>query len=183
MRTRLLLEAIEFATEKHKGQCRKGTARPYISHPLEVVEILESMEAEEELLIAGILHDTLEDTDATAEEIGQRFGERVLILVCGHTEDKSKTWKERKTHAVEEVRGAECRMKMLVLADKLSNLRDMKRDYAQVGEMLWERFHAPKESQAWYYHGMQDALSGVQEVSQAREAYKEMCELISGLFG
>lgn len=183
MKTRLLNEAINFATEKHAGQFRKGTARPYIVHPLEVVQILETMGADEELLMAGVLHDTLEDTEATEEEIRTRFGEGVAELVRGHTEDKRKSWQERKQQAIAEVQEAGLRMKMLVLADKLSNLRDMSRDYREVGEVLWERFRAPKERQSWYYHGIQEALAEVQEVAQTREVYQEMCGLIHGLFG
>lgn len=183
MRTRLLNEAIEFAIEKHAGQLRKGTARPYITHPLEVVQILETMGVDEVLLMAGVLHDTLEDTDATEEEVRALFGEDVAELVCGHTEDKSKSWKERKQHAIEEVQLADFSMKMLVLADKLSNLRDMSRDYREVGEVLWKRFRAPKERQAWYYHGMQEALAVLGEVPQTKEVYQEMCTLIREVFG
>ena len=182
MRTRLLNEAIEFAITKHAGQFRKGTVRPYIMHPLEVVQILEEMGADETLLMAGVLHDTLEDTDTTREEIQEQFGQAVVELVCGHTEDKSRSWQERKETAIQEVKDGDLSMKMLVLADKLSNIRDMWRDYKEVGETLWDRFHAPKERQAWYYQSMREALAPVQNLPQAAKAYKELEQLILEVF-
>ena len=182
MKTRLLNEAIDFATEKHNGQFRKGTSRPYITHPLEVVQILEGMGADETLLIAGVLHDTLEDTDTTKEEIKERFGQAVVDLVCGHTEDKSQSWQERKENAIREVESANLQMKMLVLADKLSNISDMWRDHVEVGEHLWERFHAPKERQAWYYQSMRKALTPVKNLPQAKKAYQEFERLVLEVF-
>lgn len=83
----LLEKAIHFATAKHAGQLRKGTTTPYIVHPLETMNILRSMNADTNLLIAGLLHDTVEDTDTTVEEIAEVFGTDVADLVGGHSED------------------------------------------------------------------------------------------------
>ena len=99
----LLEKAIHFATSKHAGQLRKGTKVPYIVHPLETMNILRSMNADTNLLIAGLLHDTVEDTDTSIEEIKEVFGTDVAALVGGHSEDKSKTWVERKTYAIKEL--------------------------------------------------------------------------------
>lgn len=96
-------KAIVFATQKHEGQKRKGTDIPYIVHPMEVMQILTDMHCEEAVIIAGILHDTLEDTDTTPEEIREAFGENVLAIVQTESEDKSKTWKERKQRTVDEL--------------------------------------------------------------------------------
>ena len=89
-----LNEAIVFATERHAGQVRKGSGKPYIVHPLEVLTILTDMEAGADVLIAGVLHDTVEDTGTTIEEIRSRFGDAVADLVAGCSEDKSKSWEE-----------------------------------------------------------------------------------------
>ena len=105
--------AIEFATKKHNGQLRKGTLISYIVHPLEVMQILYSMRADTNLMIAGILHDTLEDTNTTPEEIKKLFGKDVLNLVESNSEDKSKTWCERKTHTIKELSHANERIKKL----------------------------------------------------------------------
>lgn len=177
-----LEDAIIYATRQHEGTTRKQSVIPYILHPLEALQLLTEMDADLNLMMAGVLHDTVEDTDATCEEIRELFGEDVAELVSAHTEDKSKTWKERKTHTIEELATADIRMKKLVLSDKLANLRSMDRDYQKVGDHLWERFNAPKESQAWYYHGI---ISGLQELENRPETvdiYQEMVELYQKLF-
>lgn len=183
MRENYLLEkAIHFATSKHAGQLRKGTKIPYIVHPLETMNILRSMNADTNLLIAGLLHDTVEDTDTTTEEIAEIFGTDVASLVNGHSEDKSKSWKQRKTHAIKELAEASRRMKMLVMADKVSNLRSIAADYRAIGDNLWERFNAPVELQAWYYSGIQDSLWDMQLDPDAAPVYWEMVGLYKDIF-
>lgn len=153
-----LNEAINFAVKKHSDQVRKATTIPYILHPLEVLQILYSMRADTNVMIAGVLHDTVEDTDTTLDEIMELFGSDVAQLVASNSEDKSKSRDERKKHTIAELANADKRVKMLVLADKLSNMRSIAIDYEKSGDELWERFNAPKEKQAWYYSGVQDAL-------------------------
>ena len=177
-----LSKAIIFATEKHNGQFRKATTTPYIMHPLEVLQILHSMKADTNLLIAGLLHDTIEDTDTTADEIKVLFGDDVAALVASHSEDKSKTWKERKEHTIKELAVASNRVKMLVLADKLSNLRSIAKDYSLIGDELWKRFNAPKEKQAWYYSNIQDALVNMQSLYACKGAYWEFVALFKDVF-
>lgn len=133
---------------------------PYILHPLEVLQILSNMDADTDLQIAGLLHDTIEDTDTTAQEIAALFGEDVAALVSHHSEDKEKSWLARKTAALAALQSADERQQMLALADKLSNLRSIARDYAALGDALWQRFHAPKEKQAWYYNGILERIGG-----------------------
>ena len=171
-----LNQAILFATERHAGQLRKGTTLPYILHPLETLQILTEMQADIDLQIAGVLHDTIEDTETTAEELAMLFGDDVAALVNHHSEDKSKSWAERKTTAIIAAKQADERIKMLILADKLSNLRAIARDYAAIGDALWERFNAPKEKQAWYYNGILDALSDLQQYTETANAYRELTE-------
>lgn len=171
-----LNQAILFATERHAGQLRKGTTLPYILHPLETLQILTEMQADIDLQIAGVLHDTIEDTETTAEELALLFGSDVAQLVTHHSEDKSKSWAERKTIAVMAAKQADERIKMLILADKLSNLRAIVRDYHAVGDTLWKRFNAPKEKQAWYYNGILDALSDLQQYTETAAAYRELTE-------
>ena len=90
-------KAIMFATQAHEGQVRKGTDRPYIVHPLEVGRIVASMTEDEEIISAAILHDTIEDCEEITEEvICREFTKRVAEFVAKESEDKSKTWMERK---------------------------------------------------------------------------------------
>ena len=177
-----LNQAIIFATERHAGQVRKGTDIPYIVHPLETMLILSHMHADINLQIAGLLHDLVEDTDTSVEEIAARFGDDVASLVNHHSEDKSKSWAERKTTAIYALKSADERIKMLVLADKLSNLRSIARDYAELGDGVWERFNAPKEKQAWYYNGILDALGDLQQYIETADAYRELTEHYKDVF-
>lgn len=178
-----LSRAVIMAAERHAGQLRKGTERPYIVHPLEVLSILLAMGADEDLLIAGVLHDTIEDTDTTAGEIERLFGSDVAELVAGHSEDKSLSWEERKARSVAELRQADERMKMMVMADKVSNLRSMYRDYhSGAGERLWERFAVGKEKISRYYSDSQDALFSMQAGENTRDIYWEMVALYKELF-
>lgn len=167
-------EAIIFAVKRHAGGLRKGTVLPYILHPLEVLQILSNMDADTDLQIAGLLHDTIEDTDTTAQEIAALFGEDVAALVSHHSEDKEKSWLARKTAALAALQSADERQQMLALADKLSNLRSIARDYAALGDALWQRFHAPKEKQAWYYNGILDALAELEQYEETAPAYQEL---------
>lgn len=174
--------AIQVAARAHKGQVRKCTNIDYLVHPMEVLEILSELGADTNLKIAGILHDTVEDTDLELSEIRDSFGEDVAELVGKHTEDKSKTWQQRKTEGIQILQQSDRRYKMLILADALSNLRSMDADYQQMGEALWERFKAPVEKQAWYYGAMRDALAPLGENSDTAEHYQELTEIYSILF-
>ena len=182
MNNEMLNEAIIYATDKHSGQVRKGTKKPYITHPLETMAILNYMQADNNLLIAGVLHDTIEDTNATYEEIEREFGKDVADLVGQHSEDKSKTWEERKQNAIDELKAAPIRVKMLVLADKVANLRSMCNDFKKCGDKLWERFNAPWDKQAWYYSEIQDALNELQSIPETSEIYWEMVARFKDLF-
>ena len=112
--------AVELASEAHKKQYRKGTDRPYIVHPMEVLQLLTEMQASEEIKVAGVLHDTVEDTAMTIEDIEEYFGSLVAGYVAFSTEDKSKTWFERKKRTIEKSKNTPIEIKKLKLADKLS---------------------------------------------------------------
>ena len=173
--------AIAFATQAHEGQFRKGTKRPYIVHPLEVGQIVATMTDDEEIISAAILHDTIEDCEGvTRETICQEFTERVAHLVVQESEDKSKTWMERKGATIEHLKKAPKEVQMIGLADKLSNMRDIDRDYPVCGEELWNRFRMKdKKMIGWYYKGiltsLKDSLEGV-------PAFGEYCELVGKHF-
>ena len=176
--TRLLHNAIIFAVKKHAVQLRKGTDVPYITHPMEVMQILTANGCPESAIIAGILHDTLEDTKTSKEEIKNQFGEEILNIVYAESEDKSKTWKERKQATLDYLPDAALDAKLVCCADKLSNLRSMAADLEIVGDKLWERFSAGKDDVAWYYRGVLEALSGL----SAYGMYKEALMLYNGIF-
>lgn len=177
-----LHRAISFAEKAHRGQKRKGSDTDYIVHPLEVLQILTTISSDYDLYCAGVLHDTVEDTDTTIEDIENLFGERVAYLVGNHTEDKTKSWRERKQATIDELYTAERDIKLLIMADKLSNLRSMKADYCAVGEDLWKRFNAPKEDQAWYNSAVIDALGEFVSDPDARLVYWELNDIFKDIF-
>jgi guanosine-3',5'-bis(diphosphate) 3'-pyrophosphohydrolase len=126
--TGLLLKAMHFAAEKHSDQKRKDEkASPYINHPIQVAEILWRIGdvRDTTLLLASILHDTIEDTDATPEEIKAEFGEDVLAIVLEVTDDKQLPKEVRKQRQVETAPHKSPRAKMLKIADKISNVQDI----------------------------------------------------------
>lgn len=140
-----------FAAKAHAGQTRKGNDIPYIYHPMEVLIIFTDMGAVEYEQIAAVLHDTVEDTDVTIDEIREKFGDKVADLVGGHTEDKSKTWVERKTDDLNALRNGSASLKGLVYADKYSNILSLYDDYRVLGDAVFDKFNAGKDLQQWYY--------------------------------
>lgn len=175
-------EAIVFATRAHAGQFRKGTKRPYIVHPVEVADIVATMTQDEEVISAAVLHDTIEDCTGITEAIlTEEFGERVAAIVAQESEDKSLTWEERKGATIERLRGGPLEVQMVGLADKLSNMRDIDRDYPVCGEDLWRRFRMQsKAAIAWYYKGVEDALRA--DFGQVL-AFQEYSRLVEKNFG
>ena len=146
----LLNDAIAYAATMHRSGLRKGTSMPYIVHPLEVMHILEVMTGDKHLMAAGVLHDVVEDTDATIEDVYAKFGDDIGTLVEGHIEKhKEDPWEKRKEEALAHLAKADVREQKLVLADKLANMRAIARDYAKYGEDLWQRFKRGKNIQSW----------------------------------
>ena len=177
-----LHQAVLFATEAHKGQVRKGSDIPYITHPLEVMQILTEMGAGTELKIAGVLHDVVEDTDHTLEEVEATFGKGVTRLVASHTEDKSKSWFERKQSAVDRVKTGDKQVAMLIMADKISNLKSMLADYLLVGEKMWDRFSSTKEMQSAHNNRLIAALYWLSADKNISSAYTQMVTMYEELY-
>ena len=154
-------KAIRFAVKAHAGALRKGTNLPYILHPLEAAAIAAQMTDDQEIIAATVLHDTIEDTETTAEDIRKEFGARIASLVSSNTENKRRelpaadTWLIRKQETVEHLKTASRAVKTVVFADKLSNLRAMVKDYISDGETFWNRFEMKDpHKHVWYYGAM-----------------------------
>lgn len=147
----LLHKAIEFAAIKHRNQYRKGTDTPYIVHLMEVLQILASNNCSIEVQIAGVLHDTVEDTDTTIQDIETLFGSEIADLVLSDTEDKSLPWTKRKEIALENLKTHTLDQKKLLCADKLSNIKSIYNDLRIVGSHVWSRFKGSPSQTEWYY--------------------------------
>lgn len=177
----MINKAIAFANIVHEKGKRKGTNIPYILHPMEVAITVSSMKYNEDLICAAILHDTIEDVYVSYETIKDMFNERVADIVKAESEDKSKSWKERKKHTIDYLREEKDEdIKIVALADKLSNIKSMYRDEKVLGDKLWERFNEKdKSEQGWYYKGMVDSLSSLEKYDE----YKEFKQLVYKVFG
>ena len=168
--TVLLHKAIRFAALAHKEQKRKGTEIPYIVHPFEAAQILSIAGCDNEVIIAGLLHDTVEDTPTTIDDIEEEFGSRVARFVLSCTEDKTKSWKERKNHTISHLAEEKDNdILKLACSDKLSNLRSMNSDYSEYGDDLWNRFNNGKIEQNWYFSGLIEALGNLEETDMYEE--------------
>lgn len=153
-------KAIKFAAKAHEGQVRKATDIPYITHPFAVGMLLQKAKCCEEVIAAGILHDTIEDTSVTYEKLVEEFGQKVANLVQAASEhDKSLPWKERKLHTIQSLRNTSMDEMKVIVTDKLHNLRSIRKDLIEVGEEVWSRFNRGKSDQHWYYSGIVKALA------------------------
>ena len=183
--TSLLDRAITFAVKAHQGMERKGKGFPYIVHPMEAVCIVATMTNDQELLAAAALHDVIEDTDTTADDLKKEFGERVAMLVEAESDDKTGgskagTWHQRKQDTLDRLRNADLDIKIVALGDKLSNMRAIAHDYAVLGDELWNRFTVKDPAEhAWRYHALAEALNDLSDT----DAYKEFHTLVNKTFG
>lgn len=162
-------QAIMFATEKHKNQFRKGTPIPYIVHPIEVMQILRENNADEDTIIAGLLHDTIEDTGTKYQEILDNFGKEVAEIVQDESEDKSKAYRVRKAEHMAKVKQSPIKSKMVTCADKLSNIKSTYLDQKYYGDKTWEKFNGTKDDLNWYYHLVLDALEKIKDMPMYKQ--------------
>ena len=183
--TDLLDRAIVFAVKAHHNTERRGKGFPYIVHPLEAVEIVATITPDQELLAAAALHDTIEDTDVTVEDIRREFGDRIAELVHAESDQftegvsEEDSWHERKQAAIDRLATAPYDAKIVALGDKLSNMRAIARDYSIQGDELWKIFHAKdKADHEWHYRGLADSLKELSDTF----AYKEFVTLIDQVF-
>lgn len=176
----MIHEAIQFAAVAHRNQKRKGTDIPYIVHPFEVAQILTAVGADEEVIVAGLLHDTIEDTDVILDDIAEQFGRQVGVLVLACSENKEKAWEERKRHTIAYLQ-KDCPYDAMeiICADKLSNLRSIAADYAEVGETVWQRFSRGREEQCWYYENLLHVFEPLEDL----DMYEEYQQLFFEVFG
>lgn len=178
----LIDKAACFAAVKHDGQYRKGTHIPYISHPFGVAMILLEEKQPDKIIAAGLLHDTLEDTETSEEDLFKSFGEEILMLVKAASEsDKTLPWEIRKQHTLDRLPGHSTDELHLILADKLHNLRSIQNDASKFGNSIWERFNRGKREQCWYYMSIVRALKDKKrEVPLVRKLEEETNEFFIG---
>lgn len=183
----LVSEAIAFAVKAHDGMRRKKSSTPYILHPMEAAVIVSTMTADQNMIAAAALHDVVEDTGITIEEIEEKFGKRVRELVSSETEDKradlppSETWRIRKEESLNVLKNTDdIGVLMVWLGDKLANMRSIYRDFKVEGNAMWQNFNQKDEKeQAWYYRSIVTLTDRLSDTSAWLE-YKTLTELVFG---
>lgn len=174
--------AKAFAQKAHQGQIRKNSYTPYVTHPIRVAERLEHAGLTDEVVCAGYLHDVVEDTPYEIEDIAKTFGTKVALLVAAHTEDKSKSWQERKQHTIETVKSADKEIKYLIVADKLDNLLDLENSLKQQGDVVWESFNAGIEMQKWYNDSIASYMYAGLDSEDIPDYFREFKDAIKRVF-
>lgn len=178
-------KAIQKASLLHQNQLRKGQPFPYLSHLFSVAIILFEFTNDEDIIVAGILHDTLEDTSYTADELEKDFGLKVKEIVLGVSEEKTRDgvkidWLERKQKYLERLKNDSFGSLMVCAADKIHNLMSLMNDYKIRGEEIWQNFNAVKEKKIWYYG---ETLKAIREkldnsiIGEYEKIYNEAIEL------
>ena len=155
--------ALAWASELHRGQRRKASAIPYISHLLAVTALVIEAGGDEDEAIAALLHDAVEDQGGAPvrAEIERRFGERVAAIVdgCTDTDQTPKPpWRERKTAFLQALASADRSVQLVVTADKLHNATCTLVDLRSGGPGIWERFRG-RDHAIWYYRSALEALA------------------------
>jgi (p)ppGpp synthase/HD superfamily hydrolase len=153
------LRAFLFAAEKHAGQTRKASTIPYIAHLMGVASLALEFGGDEDMAIAALLHDVVEDCGGAPmlTEVRRRFGKRVAKIVDGCTDSDTNPkppWRERKETYIRHLRRADAETRLVSAADKLNNIRSILSDYREVGEAIWTRFNGGRDGTLWYYRAL-----------------------------
>lgn len=180
--------ALQFAAKAHKGAFRKGTSIPYIAHPMEAASIAAKITDNPVVITAAALHDVLEDTPYLPQDIEEYFGRDVLELVLQESENKREdinpqdSWRIRKKETLTALAQAPREAQIVALADKLSNMRQMKRDYMEIGDKLWDKFNRKDPAaHAWYYRSIADILKNTLENTAAYQEYATLMQIVFAL--
>lgn len=178
-----VLKALNYAIKAHDGQLRKGTKIPYVFHPIGVANILMARDCINQLVIAALLHDIIEDTKIAFEDLRRDFGLYVAEIVRGLSEpDRSLSWKERKTHTIQYLKEAAPDVCLVSCADKLDNIRSIRRDMSPFDDNLWTRFNAKKEEQEWYYRSLAKVFNDREECGILKEMALEFGRVVEQVF-
>jgi len=181
---KLVTQAMIFAAQMHDGAVRKASNIPYIVHPMEAAAIAATITDDQEVLAAAVLHDVMEDCGVSFEELKERFGSRVADLVRADSHNQgafaNATWNARKREAVRKLAGASTELRLITLADKLSNIRAIYRDYLRDGDEMFLKFNqTDKRRHAWYYRS---CAALTREAYGHTSAWREMNALVEYVF-
>lgn len=174
--------AIYYATRAHKNQKRKVEDVNMIFHPFTVGMILQRNGCDDKVVAAGILHDVVEDTPYSFEDIENDFGTEVMKYVYDASEpDKSLEWEDRKKHTIKHIKTAPLGSKLIVACDKISNLEDLSDCIELYGpEKAWGSLKRDKSKQKWYYTSVYESC--IDGVDRNHPIFKRYKEILNNLF-
>jgi (p)ppGpp synthase/HD superfamily hydrolase len=175
-------QAFLFAAEKHAQQARKASTVPYIAHLMGVASTVLEFGGDEDMAIAALLHDVVEDCGGNPmlKEVRRRFGKRVARIVDGCTDScttPKPPWRERKEKYIQNLKTADAATRLVSAADKLNNIRSILADYRHVGDAIWKRFNGGREGTLWYYRALLDEFLRDKPNQLIREYELEVREL------
>ncbi len=155
------LTAFLFAAAKHSGQTRKASTIPYVAHLMGVASLVLEAGGDEDLAIAALLHDVVEDCGGVKmlKEVRRRFGKRVATIVDGCTDaytEPKPAWRLRKEAYLRRLKTEDADTRLVSAADKLNNVRSILSDYREIGESVWSRFNGGRDGTLWYYRTLRD---------------------------
>ncbi len=177
--------AFLFAADKHAKQARKASTTPYIAHLMGVSSLVLEFGGDEDMAIAALLHDVVEDCGGAPmlQEVRRRFGNRVAKIVDGCTDSDitpKPPWRERKEKYLHHLKTADAETRLVSAADKLNNIRSILSDYRSVGEAIWERFNGGRDGTLWYYRALLEEFLRAQPNRLIREFELAVQELEAG---
>jgi len=180
--------AFQFAAAKHAGQTRKASTIPYIAHLMGVASLVLEAGGDEDMAIAALLHDVVEDCGGAPmlKEVRRRFGARVAKIVDGCTDADTypkPPWRERKEKYIARLKKEDTETRLVSAADKLNNVRSILSDYRAIGESVWSRFAGGRDGTLWYYRTLRDEFLRSKPNRFTRElelAVNELESLTSG---
>jgi len=155
------LRAFLFAADKHSGQARKASTIPYIAHLMGVASLALEAGGDEDIAIAALLHDVVEDCGGAPmlKEVRRRFGKHVAEMVDGCTDADTvpkPPWRERKEKYIRRLKTEASDARLVSASDKLNNIRSIISDYRAIGESVWSRFNGGRDGTLWYYRTLRD---------------------------
>lgn len=175
--------ALGHAIKLHDKQLRKGTAVPYSIHPVSLAMMLLEVNLHPNIITAALLHDVIEDTQWTIDDIEAHYNENIADLVHACTEqNRSEKWEERKRLTIMKLSELSIDAKWIILADKLHNLYSMYSQYESTGEAMWEHFSRGPEKQKWYYGQLKSQFEQENAISVSK-LFMNYCYYYDALFG
>ncbi|MBK8808104.1 MAG: bifunctional (p)ppGpp synthetase/guanosine-3',5'-bis(diphosphate) 3'-pyrophosphohydrolase [Bacteroidales bacterium] len=172
-------QAIQFAALAHKNQKRKGSGVPYISHPFSVAMYLNSKFCSDNVIIAALFHDLLEDTKIKKTNIEALFGSEVLKIVEDCTDENLFDWKKRKLATFEKIKSGNDNLLKVSMADKMHNMLSMLEDFEIVQDKIWKKFRKAKSDYLWYFSELQKIYEIKSEIMETKSIYSDFLQIFN----